>query len=163
MSLFEDPHYRWRETYFIYFPADHRPSLDKTCQTLSMLGDHFELTNASADNRGRFESITIRARDEFAAIDVSYLEGDEVTEQVAQLAREVAHGCCVENESSKLAVLRRASARLDLLHFEEVTDEEESEDEPEGMLDPSALLLVLDALAELCEGVAVDPQTGTLM
>jgi hypothetical protein len=31
------------------------------------------------------------------------------------------------------------------------------------MLDPSALLLVLDALAELTGGIAVDPQTGTML
>ena len=31
------------------------------------------------------------------------------------------------------------------------------------MLDPGALLLVLETLAELTSGITVDPQTGTLM
>ncbi len=31
------------------------------------------------------------------------------------------------------------------------------------MLDPSTLLLVLDALAELTGGVGIDPQSGSLM
>ena len=63
-----------------------------------------------------------------------------------------------------LGRLREYDARFDVLHFERVGDAEDAEDEePDGMLDPSALLLVLDALAELTGGIAVDPQTGTML
>ena len=53
-----------------------------------------------------------------------------------------------------------------MLHFEQVADlpENGSEDEePEELLDPGALLAVLDALAKLTGGVAIDPQSGTLL
>jgi hypothetical protein len=52
------------------------------------------------------------------------------------------------------------------LHFEHMTASEapaESDDEFDEMLDPSALLIVLDALVELTGGVGVDPQSGTLL
>ena len=37
------------------------------------------------------------------------------------------------------------------------------EDEPDEILDPSALLLVLEALARLTHGIAIDPQAGTVL
>lgn len=49
-----------------------------------------------------------------------------------------------------------------MLHFEQVVDFED-EDEAEGMLDPTALLVVLDALAKLTDGIPVDPQAGTML
>ncbi|MBN2023801.1 MAG: hypothetical protein JW809_13525 [Pirellulales bacterium] len=162
MSLFENPRYRWRETYFVHLPAENRPSLDKMRQALSVVSDHLELANPSADDEGRFESLTILAADDFAAIDVSYIEGDEVVEQGARFAKELSAGCCAELDRAKLDRLRHCRGRFDLLHFEEITDLDD-EDDANGMLDPSALLLVLDALVELTDGVAVDPQTGTVL
>jgi len=48
-----------------------------------------------------------------------------------------------------------------VLHFERVAEmPEEEEDE---MLDPSALLIGLEALAKLTDGLAVDPQSGTIL
>ncbi len=47
-----------------------------------------------------------------------------------------------------------------MLHFEQVAAEDEEDEE---MLDPSALLLVLGALAKICHGVAIDPQAGTFL
>jgi hypothetical protein len=44
-----------------------------------------------------------------------------------------------------------------------VGDLREDEEDLDEMLDPSALLLVLGELAKLTGGVAVDPQTGTLL
>ena len=51
-----------------------------------------------------------------------------------------------------------------MLHFEQVPElREADEDEEEEMLDPGALLAVLGALAEITEGVAIDPQSGTIL
>ena len=161
MSLFEDNRYRWRETYFVQFPAGNRPSLDKMCQVLSMVSERLELTGQTADAEGRFESVTVLAGDDFSALDISYLGGQEVLSQGAETAEQFELASCSKDEKKKLERLVQYDGRFDILHFEQVTDFED-EDEPEGMLDPSALLLVLDALAELTEGVAVDPQTGTI-
>ena len=49
-----------------------------------------------------------------------------------------------------------------MLHFERVADEPEDDSEEE-MLDPSALLVVLETLAQLTGGVAIDPQAGTFL
>jgi hypothetical protein len=65
-------------------------------------------------------------------------------------------------ERAKLARLRSFDARFDLLHFEQVTGGRGADDLDE-MLDPSALLIVLEALVELTGGVGVDPQSGSLL
>jgi hypothetical protein len=61
----------------------------------------------------------------------------------------------------KLAKLPKCDVRFDIMHFEQVTDDQI--EEGEEMLDPSALLLVLDALVDLTGGVGIDPQSGALM
>ena len=52
------------------------------------------------------------------------------------------------------------AGNLVLIHFAEVADGADDSDE---MLDPSALLLVLEALVQLTGGVGVDPQSGSLI
>ena len=162
MSLFEDDRYRWRETYFIQFPAENRPSLDKVRQALSTLGDGLVLSGANANSSGQFESATILAPDDFAAIDISYLGGEEVLEQADELANEITAVGCKEDIAQSVKQLRRSDGRFDVLHFEQVGDTEEQE-EADGMLNPSTLLLVLDCLAQLTDGIAVDPQAGTFV
>ena len=49
------------------------------------------------------------------------------------------------------------------MHFEQLSADAADSDEPDEMFDPSALLIVLDHLIELTDGVAVDPQAGTLL
>ena len=160
MSMFEDGQYQWRETYFVLFPALRRPKLKDVQKAVARLHQHLTLTNLAADKEGLLESLTILAPDDFAAIDVSYLSGDEVREQVAQLAEEVEPTCCCDDEKKRLEELRACDARLDIFHFEQMVDIDAEDD---GMFDPSALLLVLDALAELTGGISVDPQGGALL
>lgn len=162
MSLFENDQYRWRETYFVQFPLKNRPSLEKMRQALSMVSDRFELTNLHADAKGRFESLTLVAADDYAAVDVCFTSGEEVVENAVAFAEEaIAIGVSPEDHK-RLETMKKYDARFDVLHFEQVTDDFDEDDDLNGMLDPSALLLVLDALAELTGGIAVDPQSGTL-
>ena len=158
--MFEDGQYQCRETYFVLFPALRRPKLKDVQKAVARLHQHLTLTNLAADKEGLLESLTILAPDDFAAIDVSYLSGDEVREQVAQLAEEVEPTCCCDDEKKRLEELRACDARLDIFHFEQMVDIDAEDD---GMFDPSALLLVLDALAELTGGISVDPQGGALL
>jgi hypothetical protein len=67
-----------------------------------------------------------------------------------------------EGRREQLARLRRFDGRFDVLHFEQIVGGEEDED-PDGMLDPTTLLSVLEALARLTDGIAVDPQAGTIL
>ncbi len=160
MSMFEDGQFRWRETYFVMFDVQKRPTLKVVQKSLSRLGCRLTLTNLNADEEGRFESLTVLAPDDFAALDVCYLSGAEVSEQAEELSEQIQAPACSKGERARLERLRHCTGRFDVLHFEQITDVEE---EPEEMLDPSTLLVVLEALVEMTDGVAIDPQSGTLM
>jgi len=161
MSTFEREEFKWRETYFVLFDSARRPTLSKVERALRDLNDRFQISNARADDDGRFESITIMSPDDYAALDISFESGDEVLEQGTALAQEMKSSAADAEERAKLARLPKCDARFDLLHFEQSSDDEpDAEDE---MLDPSALLIVLDALVELTGGVGVDPQSGTVL
>jgi hypothetical protein len=161
MSMFEDEHYRWRETYFVLFDAKKRPNQEKMKKVLSGLSDRYQMANFTADSHGLFESGTVLSPDDFAALDVCYVGGDEVQEQVAQLVAEMQLTLLEPDDQQKLQRIARSTGRFDVLHFEQLT-EGDSEEEDE-MLDPSAMLVVLSALAKLTDGIAVDPQSGTMM
>jgi hypothetical protein len=163
VSTFENPAYRWRETYFVLLDANDRPTVSQVEAALALLNDRFELQNLQADDEGRFEAVTLVSPDDFAALDICFLQGDEVDEQVAQLAKEMKQNGSDKTEVKKIAA---ATARLDVLHFQDVASGIESasstdDENLEEMFDPSALLVVLEALVDLTGGIAVDPQTGT--
>ncbi len=168
MSTFENPAYRWRETYFVMFDVRQRPTVSQLEAVLTDLNDRFELQNLQANDEGRFEAVTLVSPDDFAALDISFLQGEEVTEQVALLAKEMKRG---GEDASEIKRLASSTARLDVLHFQDVASGITSgmaggdgeEDELDEVFDPSALLVVLDALVELTGGLAVDPQTGTVV
>lgn len=161
MSTFEREGFQWRETYFIFFSAQRRPKLKQIERALKNLSGRFELSGGSAADADAFESLTLLSPDDHAAIDISYVAGEEVAEQVAMLKREIKSSALDADEKQKLARLPTLDAKLDLLHFAEVSD---GEDDPlDEMLDPSALLLVMESLVQLTGGVGVDPQSGSLI
>jgi hypothetical protein len=162
MSTFEDSHYRWRETYFVLFGAAKRPPLKAVEKALSALNATFVLSNATADKDGGFESLTVVSPDDFAAMDICFTAGPEVLEQGAELAEELK----INVEPAQRAALKRlkeCDGRFDVLHFEQILEAGEDEDESEEMLDPGALLAVLEVLAKITGGIAVDPQSGTIL
>ena len=162
MSTFERDNFQWRETYFVLFDADKRPTLARLEKALKSLSERFEITAGVADDQGRFESVTLVSPDDYAALDISYVAGDEVREQGEELYKELKSSVADEHERAQLARLPKCDARFDLFHFEQLTAAATG-DEPDEMLDPSALLVVLEALARLTKGVGVDPQSGTLL
>ena len=165
MSMFGNSQYRWRETYFVLFDSSNRPTLETVEQMLSALNEHYRLTNLSADEDGRFDSLTLLAPDDFAALDICYTGGEEVVEHVAALSEEMEPAAREMGETHALKRIRQYDGRFDVLHFERVPDYEDGDqgDESEEMLDPSALLLVLGTLTKITDGVAVDPQAGTFL
>jgi hypothetical protein len=159
MSMFEDRQYQWRETYFVLFRSMNRPKLSALQKRLAHADCRFTLGNCATDAKGLIESLTIFAPDEFAALDISYLAGDEVCEEAKSLAGELESG---REERAKIDRLKRCDGRFDVLHFEKMGAGVAAEDE-DGMFDPSGLLIVLDALVELTDGIAVDPQSGAML
>ncbi len=163
MSMFENDQYRWRETYFVLFSSGNRPKLGAVEKALHQLDARYQLANSDADEDGLFESLTLISPDDFAAIDICYTEGDEVREQVRDLIVELRPMACEAGCEPQLKQMHSCDARFDVLHFEEVSESLEDDDDVlDDVLDPSALLLVMAELAKLTGGVAVDPQSGTI-
>ncbi len=162
MSLFENEEYRWRDTYFVLFPLKHRPSADEVRRALEALGPRFEVQEPLNDESGRFESLTLISPDDFSAMDISFVSGEEVQEQVESLrAGGKAKGVSTEDQH-KWDLIQGCDARFDVYHFERIVLSEE-DDEDEGFLDPGGLLIVLACLSKLCHGVSIDPQAGTVL
>lgn len=159
MSMFEEKEYRWRETYFILFDARNRPTLEQVEKTLESLKCHLVLRNQEADARGRFSSITVLAPEDFAALDICYTAGKEVNEEAEKMFQQLVSPDCSKGDRARLEKLRRATARFEVLHFAQIIYDEDDEE----MLDPTTLLIVLEALVNLTDGIPVDPQSGIIV
>jgi hypothetical protein len=159
MSLFGDDQYQWRETYFVLFREKHRPPAAKVVESLASDDRRFRVSNVRANRAGLLESLTLKSPDDFSAMDVSYVSGEEVSEQVAELSREITKASLTSEEQGKLKRLSECNARFDVFHFEQVP----SADDEGEFLDPAALLIVIERLSRLCHGIGVDPQTGSFM
>ena len=162
MSMFENDQYRWRETYFVFFDAQARPTRKAVEKLVAALNGPFDITNSVADDAGRFESLTVVSPDDFAAMDICYLEGEEVLEQGVLLAEELQSVGCQPDDRETAQRILQCTGRFDVLHFEQIVDSRDSDD-PDDMLDPSALLVLLEALEKLVGGIAIDPQGGTMV
>jgi len=162
MSLFDNNNYQWRETYFVYFRRADRPKLPVVLRCLKDSKQRLRLENERADEEDRFESITIIAADSNSAMDIACVEGEEVADACETLIGEMSGELGGMDEPEKLAKLNGCDMRMEVMHFEEMVDFPDlDEDEMEDMLEPTALLGVLGALAAASNGVAIDPQSGT--
>ncbi len=161
MSTFENDRYRWRETYFVLFPASRRPMLKMVEKRLAALSNRYSLEDLGGDDEGKFESLTLISPDDFAALDVCYTGGAEVLEHVEELIQELT-STIEPGQRPLLKRLKQYDGRFDVLHFEQIGDFAD-DDESDELLDPGALLAVLDELARITGGIAVDPQSGTIL
>ncbi len=66
----------------------------------------------------------------------------------------------IPRKSRCLKRIKQFDGRFDVLHFEQV--EAADEDDGDDLLDPSALLAVMEELARMTGGMAIDPQSGTI-
>lgn len=173
----------WRETYFILFNRDERPTLTQVEAAIIDANPRLAPKNHMADDDGLFSSLFVDAPEDNAALEISYEVGEEINEQSLELANSLKN----EIDGDQIAQLVRADARIDLMHFERLLssgtssdfgsnfgdddygdgfdDEEDFADEEfaaEG-LDPATLITVVEALASLTGGLAVDPAAGELL
>ena len=158
MSLFEDPLYSYRETYVVLFDSSNRPSADEMQKTLAATGGQFACTKTELDDDGNLDSLTVEAPQDFAAMDIIYLEGEDVIEHMPELQEELALADLSDEDRKKLEVLPDCNARFDIFHFERSDMASEGDD----FVDPGSLLLILERLAKLCNGVGIDPSSGTV-
>lgn len=164
MSLFENDEYRWRETYFVMLKSGSRPTGEAVQSILKRLNRRYDLGTPLTNDSGQLQSMYLYSPDDNAAMDISYIEGDEVTEQIDEMIDDIKSSASNDVERDLVRQLPECNARLDVFHFEKLnfTGGEEAEEEDE-FLDPGSLLIVLEQLAELCHGIAIDPQTGSVV
>jgi len=161
MSLFENEEYQWRETFFVLFDSKKRPTAEQVKLTLARLGRHYELSDLNSDKDELFVSLTLISPDDYAAMDIICVAGEEVVEQAAELAEEMKAAAPSEEELARIRQMCRCNARFDIYHFEQMVYWDEEDDEE--VMDPGSLLIVLEGLTEICDGIGIDPQTGTLV
>jgi hypothetical protein len=163
MSLFENDEFQWRETYFILFDETRRPLAADLQKQLKKLDPRYEIRDVRADQAGQFESLTLLSPDDYAAMDISLVSGDEVTEQTAVLVSDLLKTAATPEERQRIQQLTRFRCRFDVYHFEQLVfvGREDPSDE-DDFLDPGALLIVMEKIAKLCDGVVVDPQANTI-
>jgi hypothetical protein len=161
MSLFADSRYQWRETYFVLFQQKSRPRADDVKRLLGEVGPRLEVHELAADDNGLLESMTVLSHADAAGMDITYIDGDEVKEQLVELKQSWKGNRVSDKQRAHQERALAANARFDIYHFEEITSLPDEEDD--GPLDPGTLLLVLNKLARLCHGEALDPQTGELL
>ena len=172
----------WRETYFILFPQENRPTLQQVASALIQADKRLVLENLAEDDKGLFTSLLVESPEDHAAVEISYEVGDAVIEQNLEWAKQLQQ----DLSSEQLQHIIRSDARLDVAHFElkaarksESTSDGFSvgegfaanfpnEDFPDEdadieMLDPTCLLTVVEALARLTQGVTFDPASGEIM
>ena len=158
MSLFEDDQYQYCDTFFVYFQSKKRPSLEAIEEALSAGGETRELTDARSDSDGSFKSITVRSPHDSSAMDIAFVGGEEVAEQVEELVTEFNQISLVGDEFEKLKKIKEANARLDVFQFERISESSEPD-----MIDPGGLFLVIEKLNRICDGVGLDPQSKALI
>lgn len=159
MSLFGDRNYQYRDTYFVLFPKANRPTEAKMKSFLRELGSKFETSEVRHSN-GQVDSVTLIDPQDFSAMDIAYVEGDDVVSQVGEIREEFRAITVRGDDVEKLKKLNEFDARFDIFHFEQVID---SGDDEEEYVDPGGLLLVMEKLVQLCHGVGYDPQSQSLI
>ena len=164
MALFDNPEYRWRETYLLFHKKSQRAMAAKVVQTIEGIRGHYNLEQVVADPDGYFESGTVFAEEAFAAIDLSYVEDDQIREQIAEIQEEMKEVLEDPEDLAKLESLSEYDVRIDLLHFERLTAGfEEEDDEFNSCFDPAALLAVAEKWTLLTGGVCLDPASATIL
>jgi hypothetical protein len=164
MSAESDEQLEWRDTYFVLFQQSDRPTLTQVEAAITDSSKRLKLENLEADEDGMFESVLVQAPQDNAALEISYERGDAVTEQSTDLAKQMKD----ELSPKQLKHMLKSDARLDIMFFERVRDDDfGSEDDDEewagGSLDPSSLLNVVGALAKLTRGLPIDPASGAVL
>lgn len=165
MSLFENDEYQWRETYFILFAQEKLPSAESVVKMLQRMNSRFQIRDTRVDESGKLESLTLESPDDYSALDISLLRGDEVVEQSADLIKDLLRSASSASEKQRIRDLAKLNCRFDVYHFEQLvfTGRDEEDEGDDDFMDPGALLAVMERVAELCGGVIIDPQANVIL
>ncbi|MEK6270335.1 MAG: hypothetical protein N2B57_06210, partial [Planctomycetales bacterium] len=89
MSLFDNPEYRWRETYLLFHKKKQRASADSIRQAIAGIRGSYQIEQLVANENGDFESAMVFAEEAFSAIDMSFTEDDQIGEQILDIQTEM--------------------------------------------------------------------------
>ena len=79
----------WRETYFILFPHDRRPTLQQVSDSLAAANGRLLLENPASDDAGLLESLLVESSEDHAAVEFSYEVGEAIVEQNLEWAKQL--------------------------------------------------------------------------
>ncbi|MDC0574371.1 hypothetical protein OAO39_00420 [Pirellulaceae bacterium] len=162
MSLFDDPNYRWRDTFLVLFDDEQRPTVELALSVIQQIGK-FEVRNSSESESQQIESITITSNVDLIGLEILYVAGAEVVEETEALVVELTEDAMLLGQENALVQLSAANARFDILHFEKITENSNEPSDDNELMDPGSLLTVTAALADLVNGVAVDPSSASFV
>ncbi len=157
MSLFENSLYEYCDTFFVFLQHENAPTAQAIQASLAELGPRYVVENIKEVD-GKFASATIRSPRDFSGMDLTYVAGEEVADQLKTLSEELRHLTLHGGAADALKKLLCASARYDVFHFEEQNAGNDDE-----FLDPGGLLLVIEKIAATCDGVGYDPQSQDIL
>ncbi len=119
MLLFEDPHYIWRETYFVLCEAARRPGLAVIERELRKSLPRLAMRAGEADADGRFVHLGLVSDENHSGVDILWAEGKAVRTEIAGLIDELEKHA-KPKERAKLDRARTATAKIELLHYERI-------------------------------------------
>lgn len=159
MSLFENSEYEYTDTFFVFFKRENLPSIEVLKSAFADLGDRFQASKI-AEKEGDFESMTVLSPQDFSAMDIVLDLNAEVTTQIEELVGEFRTQTLTGDDRDKLQIFKQCDVRFDLFHFERQV---KGNDDPDAFIDPGGLLIVLEKLRSICNGVGLDPQSQMLL
>lgn len=130
MLLFEDPHYIWRETYFVLCEAARRPGLAVIERELRKALPRLVMRAGEADADGRFVHLGLVSDENHSGVDILWAEGKAVRSEIVGLIDELEKHA-KPKERVKLDRARTATAKIELLHYERI-DRPPARAEPAG-------------------------------
>jgi len=122
MSMFDDNRYCWRETYLVMLDRLKRPAMSELVPRLRKLNDRLFISDTRSTANDGLESLIVIAPNDSAAVEIQYYEGAEVATEFSALADELERHELSAKERKKIARAREFSAKIELLHFEQIQD-----------------------------------------
>ena len=146
----------------MFFDDEQRPTIELALSAIQQIGK-FEVRHSSESESRHIESITITSSVDLVGLEILYVAGAEVVEEIEALVMELAEDAMLLGNEDSLTQLSAANARLDILHFEKITENSNGPSDDDELMDPGSLLAVTAALANLVSGVAVDPSSASFV
>ena len=159
MSLFENDQYEYTDTFFVFFKRENLPNAETVKAAIAELGDRYQFGKI-AFREEQFESMTIISPQDFSAVDIVMDPNADVPTQIEELITEFRTLTLTGDDRDKLSRFKECNTRFDLFHFEQKVS---GNTDPDAFIDPGGLLIVLEKLRSLCDGVGLDPQSQMLL